>query len=329
MTQTTEIPTTFMGYPANAADGITLRELLQEQDMDYGVEKADATYRWGTDDEGDPIHRQAANEFHLVRSDNGDCLSRATVTKTYKVLTPGDIADDFQWFVDAGYARPFSAFRTGNGGECIALVLDPELFEGVNGYTGFILGSNRQGQEGAKGSLFVYRQVCSNGMMGWAKDSSFSISHRGDVRAKFTNHTREWARIEKAFQDMNRRMSELSSIPMTVEDLMAATDALHGTRVEGEVVLDTKTLKPASTRKLNIRDRIIQATDMPDMGTHGRSAADFYNAVTYRLSHNPEGSTKSQTATTDSLIQGSGRTEELRALRILDNFAKTGEIVTV
>jgi hypothetical protein len=319
-TQTTDakIPTTFMGYKANADDGISLRDLVAQQDMAYGITKIQAQYQF------DGNTRDAENQFNLCRDDNGDCLSGATVTKTYKALTPNDIADDFQWFVDGGYARPFSAFTTSTGIETIALVLNPDLFQGINGYTGFILGQNKQGNVGAKGSLFVYRQVCSNGMMGWAKDGSFSIAHRGNVKQKFTDHTREWARIQQTFQDMDRRMTELSGVPMTFEDFTAATDALHGTRVEGDVVFDAKTGEAASTRKRNIREEILAATNMPNMGTYGSTAADFYNAVTYRLSHLRDGSTRSQTAQTDSLLAGSGRAEELRSMAILDRFILTG-----
>jgi hypothetical protein len=320
-TQTPAIPTTFMGYKANADASLTqISELLEQQNMAYGVTKVPATYSW------DGAVRSADNEFHLCNADNGDCLSGQTVTKTYKVLTPSDIAADFQWFVDQGYARPFSAFTTSTGIETVALVLNPDLFSGVNGYTGFILGQNKQGQKGATGSLFVYRQVCSNGMMGWAKDASFSIAHRGNVKQKFTDRTREWARIQKTFQDMDRRMTELSGVPMTFEQFTKAADALHGTRVEGDVIIDVKTLQPASTRKRNIREEILAATNMPSMGTNGASAADFYNAVTYRLSHLRDGSSRSQTAQTDSLLAGSGRREELRAMEILSGFQATGSL---
>jgi hypothetical protein len=321
MTTATKIPTSFMGYKANADENMTsIRDLVAENDMNYGVDKVQATYKW------DGKERISENQFQLCRNDNGNDLSNQTVTKTYKVLTPNDIADDFQWFVDQGYARPFSAFTTSTGIESIALILDPDLFQGVNGYTGFILGQNRQGQVGAKGQLFVYRQVCKNGMMGWAKEAGFSISHRGDVKQKFTDHTREWARMEQTFHDMNRRMTELSGVPMTFEQFTAATDALHGTRLEGDTVIDVKTLKPASTRKLNIRETILSATDMPLMGTSGSTAADWYNGVTWRLSHLLDGSSRSKTAQTDSLLNGSGRSEELRALAILDRFTKTGAI---
>lgn len=312
MTQTQTIPTTFMGYKANNDRGLTsISELLEEHDMSYGVEKVPATYNW----QGDT--RTADNEFHLVRSDNGQCLSGQTVTKTYSILTPGDIADDFQWFVDSGYASPFSAFRTSNGVECVALLLNTDLFPGVNGYSGFILGQNRQGQAGAKGSLFVWRQICSNGMMGWGKEGSFSIAHRGEVRQKFTDHTREWARIEETFLKMNERMTELSGIPMTFQEFERATNELHGIRQDGTELFDAKTGKALSTRKRNIREEILAAVNMPAMGTYGRSAADFYNAVTYRLSHTREGSQRSQTALTDSLITGASRAEESRALNIL------------
>jgi hypothetical protein len=163
-------------------------------------------------------------------------------------------------------------------------------------------------------------------MFGWGKEAGFSIAHRGDVRQKFTDHTREWARIEQTFQNMDRRMTELSGVPMTFADFTRATDALHGTRVKGDIVLDIKTLKPASTRKVNIREEILAATNMPDMGTHGSTAADFYNAVTYRLSHLRDGSSRSQTAQTDSLLGGSGRAEELRSMAILDRFIETGQV---
>lgn len=321
MTQTAQIPKTFMGYKANADENLTsLRDLVSENDMAYGIEKVQATYTF------DGQARNAENQFNLCRNDNGDCLSGATVTKTYKALTPNDIADDFQFFVDGGYARPFAAFTTSTGIETVALVLNPDLFPGINGFTGFILGQNRQGQTGAKGSLFVYRQICSNGMMGWGREGSFSIAHRGNVRQKFTDHTREWARIERTFQAMNQRMTELSGVPMTYEDFARATDALHGTRVENDIVIDVKTLQPASTRKRNIREEILAATNMPDMGTNGATAADFYNAVTYRLSHLRDGSTRSQTAQTDSLLGGSGRAEELRSMAILDSFIESGQV---
>jgi len=318
---TATIPTTFMGYKANADENMTsIRDLVAENDMDYGVDKVQSTYDW------DGVSRKADNEFHLCRSDNGENLSNQTVTKTYKTLTPNDIADDFQWFVDQGYARPFSAFTTSTGVETIALLLDPDLFQGINDFAGFILGQNRQGQKGAKGQLFLYRKICANGMMGWARQAGFSIAHRGNVKQKFTDHTREWARMEKTFRDMNQRMTELSGIPMTYEQFAAATDALHGTRVEGDTIIDVKTHDKASTRKLNIRDTILEATHMPLMGTHGSTAADWYNGVTWRLSHLLEGSSRSQTAQTDSLLNGSGRTEELRALDILDRFTLTGAV---
>lgn len=320
MTQTAQIPATFMGYKANADSNISLRDLVAENDMAYGIEKVQASYTFNG------VLRNAENQFNLCRNDSGDCLSGATVTKTYKALTPNDIADDFQFFVDGGYASPFAAFVTSTGIETVALVLNPDLFPGINGYTGFILGQNRQGQTGAKGSLFVYRQVCANGMMGWAKSGQFSIAHRGNVRQKFTDHTREWARIERTFLEMDQRMTELSGVPMTYQDFARAADALHGTRLEGDVVIDTKTLKPASTRKLNIREEILAATNMPDMGTNGSTAADFYNAVTYRLSHLRDGSSRSQTAQTDSLLAGAGRAEELRSVAILDQFILTGSV---
>ena len=177
MTATIQAPQTFMGYKANNDSNLTnIRDLLVEHSMNYNVVKVPALIEW----EGET--REAGNQFHLVQENNGEVLSGATVTKTYRPMTPGDIADDFQFFVDQGYAHPFSAFRTRNGVECIALLLDPNLFPGSSDtYHGFILGQNRQGNKGATGSLFVQRKICSNGMMGWAKESHFSVAHRGEI----------------------------------------------------------------------------------------------------------------------------------------------------
>ena len=320
---TSTLPTSFMGYKANNDRNLTsCRELVQEHGLGYGVEKAQAIYTFQDGFE------QAGNEFHLINSSTGKCLSTSTVGKDYKILTPNDLADDFQWFVDAGYATPFSAFRTANGRECLALMLNPDLFED-NGHTGFILGTNRQGLESAIGQLFLWRKICSNGMMGWAKQSRFTVRHMGEARQNLTDHTRDWARMEQTFQAMNERMSELSNIPMTLEALMGATDSLHGTFELGGTVQDVKTGKKASGQKIKARERTIAALNMPHMGTFGSTAADFYNAVTYNNSHLPAGSKRSTASLADSLLTGTGRNVEATALSILAGFEKTGTFATV
>lgn len=255
----------------------TMQELAKNAGMVYHVNKVPAL-----DVQADGTVVEIPNQFHLKRDIDQRIVSESTVTKSYHPYDYKEVLELLQILVDKGYARPETCMVLKNGSVEVctirwnqpeATIEDPHSkFEQY-----FVLSNHHDKKGGVVGIPTCVRVVCMNTyMMALSGGVQFKIKHTANVServAQAMNMMESSSKAVLAFNEHYRKMAETNiSIPDSV-------DALLGIGKGDEV----------STRMRNKRDSLVIASNMPSKGTFGKTAADFFNGVTYDLSHNSTG----------------------------------------
>jgi hypothetical protein len=262
-----------------------LGKFLETAGRNYYIKKAPVFQRFGTGDVAGDHFAEVENQFHLVRSNDERVVSPHTVSEQYAPLSLMDMAEEVAPWIQAGWATPDAVFEARGGSlEVLVLRLDAsgEVTDGEF-FVHYIVLQNPHGSGGkAKGKIISFRIVCCNtfaAACGAASD--FTITHRvagGDpaeqqkimaLRAK--EAVSAWDKVKEHIKELSDRINVWNSIPLQVKDAENLTNQLLG----------IKDAEDASTRSKNRRDAIVAAFSMPKMGTFGRTAYDWLNAVTF------------------------------------------------
>jgi hypothetical protein len=285
--------------------------MLEAQDMSYTATKVRAIH---------PVSHDPLNQFHICRGNDGPVISTSTVSSSYDPLSPSNMAEQLQPFVEQGWAVPDYAFTRKNGSvEVVALKLDEAGFDSdLEDKTGdsfkwWLVAQNHHSNGAAFASVYGERLICKNGMVSIANQTKFSIHHRGNAQARLEQGFRQWEGLKAVIRKMAIRMGMYIDYPMDVVAAKALTN----------IILDIESGIPEeeiSARTRKVRDRILDAFYMPSFGTNGSTAYDYFNAITYVNSHLPEGSKVTEETLSNGLLMGNRGLTEKKAIEMLDEL---------
>ncbi len=278
----------------NTADRIipSTHDFLREAGRDYYIKRLPAPHplfleRFQENEDHEGLY--LPDTYWLARSSDGQVVSPKTVTNQYGILSLMDIADEVQPFCDAGWATPDGVYDRNHSLEVLSLRLDAggEIAEGEN-FLHYIVIQNPHGGGTAQGKIISWRIVCENTFAAAVSAGyDFTISHRKGrededkvAKDRLARAVSTWDNVQKHISKLSESINTWQGMPIEISDAENLTDKLLG--IEGE--------KEISGQARNTKERILSAFSDPRNGTYGRSAWDWYNAVTFTTSNPEKGS---------------------------------------
>ena len=134
-------------------------------------------------------------------------------------------------------------------------------------------------------SLYTYRQICSNGMMGWGMDSQLKGKNTIGGKAKILTYCDEVVKIISETKEFNDRMVALDKINVSKAQIEAFKFKLLGYNAASLAKSDK-----AETKKINILERINQSIELEFERT-GETAFGLLQGITYYTNHEANNST--------------------------------------
>jgi len=310
-------------------------EFLGEANRAYGIERVPALVmdpHGGLDMWGNivPTNREVENQFHLIRSSDGHVVSPKTVSKQYAPFALADLAAEIQGWCDQGWATPDAVYDGKDGAlELLTLRLDAGGVAMPDGkqWDHHIILRVPHGTGGkVTGTLASFCHTCANTYAAQGRGRELMIPHR--ISGKMSNEEIQFAMAERAqmavhtfesvkeyIAGMATRMNAWQNCVVNASGIETLTDALLGIKKDDD-------LKGGLQNK---RDAILNASDLSEFGTHGKTVADFVNAVTfYNSSPFADVNKKSQVSGVDRMIRNvapdaSGWKLEQKALILANN----------
>lgn len=247
----------------------------------------------------------------IYRSDNRQALS--IMGEDYTPFSPVEtfaIADELRKQNGLEYRRAYGI----DGGKKIMIELGLPLHDGGTAWNGrkglghdegelrIRIGDSLDGTKKFTCQAGIWRQVCSNGLFGWAKESAFSIRHTKGAHERLDESLRIWAKLDNAFESMAANVRKLQERIITHEQVERFLDSLIG-----EVKENT------SSRIKNTREDIKHLFEH-GKGNHGRTAWDLVNGVTEYYQH--EVNPNNPDARLASAIYGIGQDRQSKAFEL-------------
>lgn len=128
-------------------------------------------------------------------------------------------------------------------------------------------------------SLYTYRQICSNGMMGWGLDSVLKGKNTIGGKAKILSYCDEVMKIVAETQDYNARMKALDKIKVDKKTIEAFKLKLLGYNAE-----TLGNSEKSETKKINILDRINESIGL-EFSRTGETAYGLLNGISHYTNH--------------------------------------------
>lgn len=125
----------------------------------------------------------------------------------------------------------------------------------------------------------TFRQICSNGMKGWAKDMSLSFKNTKGNMGKDTLLVKEIYKGLQAYESHVDFLNHVSQINISKSELKAFAMSVTGYKSDDVM----------TTRKANILDRIVEDIEI-EMQTTGQTAFSLLQGITRYTTHNLTGS---------------------------------------
>lgn len=269
-----------------------LFDFLKEGGRNYFVKKVPARIfdpSGAIDEAGNivPGDIDVENQFHLVRSTDHRVVSPHTVTESYAPLSLMDVSEELQPWCEAGWCQPDGVYSAKNESlEVLTLRLVEDagiVMPGNEKFLHYIVFENVHATGGkAKGKIITWRIVCANTFAAAISAASdFTITHRvakgspekqAEIMAeRIKDAVAAWEQAKAHIARLAEKVALWQSVSMDKMQATAVTNRL----------LDITDEEDASTRAKNKRDAIVAAFNMPSVGTDGRTAWDWINAVTF------------------------------------------------
>ena len=142
-----------------------------------------------TDSSGmlEPLYAEIPNQFAVVRADNGHILS--VMSKDYTPIRDVDVMDKFMELFDQAnievtpIKHHLTVSKDGIIGRTTLMEVELPAYT-INGglreehRTRIVIPNSFDGTTKLKMMLMLYRQICSNGAMGWRSEFEFGFRHR-------------------------------------------------------------------------------------------------------------------------------------------------------
>ena len=286
-----------MAYATNVkiGDCNTINEVMEKAEANFIPQKLELITANGID-----IPDHAA----IVRSDNNFVLG--VMGKDYTPFAPVQtfaIADVLRERHGLKYTNAYTV----DGGRKIVVemkTIDDTLRFGRNDEGGLRIRikDSFDGSCRFTASVGVWRQVCSNGMFGWADEMSVSVRHTKNAQARLEAANQIWAKAEMDFTDIVAKTNQLISKQVTEDEVDKFLDALLGEITE-----------KSSTRIKNQRNDIKYLFEHGH-GNNGKTAWDLVNGATEYYQH--ETNSNNPDARLASYLTGSGSKKSKKAIEI-------------
>jgi hypothetical protein len=157
---------------------------------------------------------------------------------------------------------PFKTLKVSSGAE------NDYIDTKINFLTGF------DGLTKTSINFFTYRQICSNGMKGWANDLSLSFKNTKGNNGKELLICEEIFKVINGVEDYKEQLNKLATIKIDRRQMKEFISKLTGYDV----------VNPTSTRQANILDDLIASIEK-EMSTTGQTAYSLLQGVTRHTSH--------------------------------------------
>jgi hypothetical protein len=177
-------------------------------------------------------------------------------------------------------------FQEFKGGQQIAFTIDLPKLDFTN-QAGFrdethnklTFSTSYDGTKSSTISLYTWRQVCSNGMMGWGLTSALKGKNTIGGKAKILTYCDEVVKIVTEADTYSQRLQGLDKIRINKNEVEAFKLRLLGYNAKSLASSDK-----AETKKLNILDRINSSIEL-EFSRTGETAFGLLQGITNYTNH--------------------------------------------
>jgi phage/plasmid-like protein (TIGR03299 family) len=263
----------------------TNQNILVKSGLDFEVEKKPHFFQTIS---GRGIeYSKSAMSCGVFRTDTGEEIG--DVSDSYAIAQYHEILAPWLQAAKDGYLN-YKSGRAIENGRRFSLTFETgeNKTHGEDLRRRIIIGGSHDGTWSLFMKSFIWRQICSNGLMGFGMQDSFRTKHTENWKNRYDSILSQLHNTENFFNSALGRYVELFQIPMNIERQRQATMKLL--EIKGD-------LKEESTRKQN------QLTDILTLARNGKgirdnseiqnTAAAWVNAVAEYVDHysnknNPE-----------------------------------------
>lgn len=234
-----------------------------------------------------PDFKAPENTFGIYKGSGGSPLS--VMGKDFTPMQPKEFLDSIVKTVyecDANLDLSTLEFREFKGGRQIEFSIKLEPLAFINNAGKYDETQNKltfsTSYDGSKSnmiSLYTWRQICSNGMMGWGMDSVLKGKNTIGGKAKILTYCDEVVKIITETNDFNIRMQRLDKVKINPAQVEAFKLKLLG--YNKETVLNSD---KTQTKKMNILDKINESIEL-EFSRTGATAFGLLQGVTHYTNH--------------------------------------------
>jgi phage/plasmid-like protein (TIGR03299 family) len=297
-------------------ESANVENILTAGGLDFEVEKrplfSQTFERVGTD--LGAVYTASKLSAGVFRTDTGDQIGN--VTPTYEPMQNSDVLAPFIEMVNAGYLR----YKHGgaiDGGARFSLTFEHgDAFDigGDEHRKQIIVGGSHNGTWTTFIKTFVWRLVCTNGLMGFGLKDCFKVRHTLNAKTNYENVLKALEKTEKFYVDAMARYRGLYDIRLEYQKAADLTRQL----------LDIKPGK-VSTRKQNQLNDILYLT-RNGRGIRGNSnilgtGAAWFNAVAEYVDHGTRRSNQNAEKRHVSAFHGTGEKRKKDAFKLVAALA--------
>jgi len=234
----------------------TIKEILESTNLNYTVESAPVIAS------GVELASPLSKNKVLYRSDNNEPLG--IVGAGYTPVEYEHAMGFVDNILDESDFKYHSLDSSDNGGVAL-LTLEKQamLIRGNDGDMKhrITVSTGHDGKHGLKTGFYTYRQVCTNGMMGWSSEMFVSFRHTMNIESRYDDALRILAESTSYFAKFDLAMDRMSRVVNSDK----ITDDFLNVVAKGE-----------SKRSENIREQI-SSMIYNGSGTDGSTLYDVYN----------------------------------------------------
>lgn len=240
-----------------------------------------------------PDFKAPENTFGIYKGSGGSPLS--VMGKDFTPMQPKEFLDSIVNTVyECGANLDLNTleFKEFKGGRQIefSIKLEPLAFTNNAGkydetQNRLTFSTSYDGSKSNMISLYTWRQICSNGMMGWGMDSVLKGKNTIGGKAKILTYCDEVVKIITETNDYNIRMQQLDKVQINPAQVEAFKLKLLG--YNKETLLQSE---KSQTKKLNILDKINESIEL-EFSRTGATAFGLLQGVTHYTNHVANNST--------------------------------------
>lgn len=225
--------------------------------------------------------------FGIYKDTGGNALS--VMGKQFEPMQPREFLDSIVNTVhECGANLDLNTleFKEFNGGRQIefSIKLEPLAFTNKAGkydetQNRLTFSTSYDGSKSNTISLYTFRQICTNGMMGWGMDSALKGKNTIGGKSKILLYCSEVVKIITETQDFNARMLGLNEIKIDAKKIEQFKKDLLGYNKE------TLSQKDGNiTKASNILDRINESIEL-EFSRTGETAYGLLQGITHYTNH--------------------------------------------